>query len=198
MPRILLTAFEPYLEWPDNSSWLTLIELTRLFDTTGRVVTRRYPVNLEGIIERLSEDLSLGFDYAIHLGQSPGSPVIKLETTGLNALASGLPIIADGPTSFRSGLPLEAWAQRLVSEGIPATVSHYAGNYMCNATLYLSHYIAESKGLVTQSCFIHLPLAPQQAARHLPHPQPLASMGLTMMAGAVAVLLGDLLQRDFA
>jgi pyrrolidone-carboxylate peptidase len=89
MPRILLTAFEPYLEWPDNSSWLTLIELTRLFDTTGRVVTRRYPVNLEGIIERLSEDLSLGFDYAIHLGQSPGSPVIKLETTGLNALASG-------------------------------------------------------------------------------------------------------------
>jgi pyroglutamyl-peptidase len=198
MPRILLTAFEPYADWTENSSWLTVIELTRWFDSRGQLVTRRYPVNLSGISERLTEDLSGDFTYAIHLGQAPGATAIKLESTGLNVLDSGQPILPDGPAAYRTKLPLDRWAKKLAGEGIPAMVSHHAGTYMCNATMFLSHHLTESQGLPTQSCFIHLPLAPQQAAKRIINGSPMASMSLPMMAGGLALLIAELLDLQSA
>lgn len=193
MPRILLTAFEPYESWPENSSWLTLMELTRWFDSGGQVITRRYPVDLAEMMHRLGEDLLQGFDYAIHLGQSPGSPAIKLETTGLNMTHSGVPIIPNAPAAFRTELPLEAWSARLKADGIPAIVSHHAGTFLCNAALFFSQYYASSHGMSTKACFIHLPLAPHQVAERLPATNPMPSMSLPLMAAGLAILLNDLL-----
>lgn len=193
MPRILLTAFEPYDCWSENSSWLTLMELTRWFDSGGQVVTRRYPVNLAEMMHRLGEDLLLGFDYAIHLGQSPGSPAIKLESTGLNVTDEGTPIIPNAPAAFRTDLPLEAWGRLLCTEGIPTVVSHHAGTYLCNAALFFSQHYAASHGMATKACFIHLPLAPHQAAERLPKLAPMPSMSLPMMAAGLAILLKELL-----
>ncbi|HAC91137.1 MAG TPA: hypothetical protein DCF63_10985 [Planctomycetaceae bacterium] len=76
--RILLTAFEAYEQWSENSSWLTLIELLKDRLHQGDLVTRRYPVDLPSLRERLYQDLQMGFDTVLHLGQSPGSPNIKL------------------------------------------------------------------------------------------------------------------------
>ena len=45
MPQILLTAFGPYGPFPDNASWLALIELTRDLPDFVSVTTRRYPVD---------------------------------------------------------------------------------------------------------------------------------------------------------
>lgn len=193
MPRILLTAFEPYEQWPDNSSWATLMELTRWFDSGGKVVTRRYPVDLPEMMHRLGEDLMLGFDYAIHLGQSPGSPAIKMETTGLNLTDAGKPIVANAPAAIRTTLPVERWSSMLCSKGIPTVVSHHAGTYHCNAALYYSLYYSASRGLPTQSVFIHLPVAPHQAAARLPEHHPMPSMSLSVMASGIATLLSELL-----
>ena len=41
MPTLLLTAFEPYDGWPENSSWLTLVELTKNLPSAPRLTTRR-------------------------------------------------------------------------------------------------------------------------------------------------------------
>lgn len=182
MTKILLTAFEPYDRWSENSSWLTLIELTKWLDTPSTVVTRRYPVDLQGASDRLQKDLREGFDYAIHLGQSPGSPVIKLESTGLNLRTDHQPIVPGGPAAYRSPLELVRLQDRLVAEGIPAEVSNHAGVYLCNAVLYLSQYFAERMGLPTRSMFIHLPLAPHQVARS---GAGLPSCDIGMMARAV-------------
>lgn len=182
MTKILLTAFEPYDRWSENSSWLTLIELTKWLDTPSTVVTRRYPVDLQGASDRLQKDLREGFDYAIHLGQSPGSPVIKLESTGLNLRTDHQPIVPGGPAAYRSPLELVRLQDRLVAEGIPAEVSNHAGVYLCNAVLYLSQHFAERMGLPTRSMFIHLPLAPHQVARS---GAGLASCDIGMMARAV-------------
>ena len=196
MPRILVTAFEPYAEWQENSSWLTLVELTRWFDAGGQIVTRRYPVDLADMTHRLGEDLTSGYDFAVHLGQAPGSPVIKLESIGLNTLDSGAPLVSGAPAAYRTALPLDRWASKLVSEGIPAVVSPHAGTHLCNAMLYLSQHLSAQRRLPTESVFVHLPLAPQQAARRLSSGAPLASMSLPMMAAAVAILLGDLMARN--
>ncbi|MCA9101511.1 MAG: hypothetical protein KDA63_10190 [Planctomycetales bacterium] len=71
---------------------------------------------------------------------------------------------ATGPAAYQTSLPLDDWCDLLNTRGIPARVSHHAGTYLCNATLYLSHLIAERSGLKTQSAFIHLPLATSQVA----------------------------------
>lgn len=196
MPRILLTAFEPYAEWSENSSWLALMELTRWFDSRGQVVTRRYPVDLVEMTHRLGEDLTAGYDYALHLGQAPGLAAVKLETIAVNAIDPENPLVADAPVAYRTSLPMAGWAQRLASDGIPAIASHHAGTHLCNALFYFSQYLADQRGLPTRSGFIHLPLAPQQVAARLPVHSPLASMSLPMMAVALTTILSDLLGRE--
>src|SRR5262245_29923078 len=84
MSSILLTAFEPYDRWPENSSWLALVELTRELPGGSKVVTRRYPVDFDVARSRLREDLAADYDYALHLGQAPGVSRIHLEAIGVN------------------------------------------------------------------------------------------------------------------
>ncbi|MEM6690240.1 MAG: pyroglutamyl-peptidase I [Planctomycetota bacterium] len=163
--KVLLTAFEPYERWPKNSSWLALIALTRDFeDANIDLITRRYPVDLSEMSERLRQDLQADFDLAVHLGQSPGSSVIKLESVGLNVRTDHSPLLEGAPEAYRSPLPLPSMATQLIEAGIPAEVSHHAGTYLCNASLYLSQHYSHSFGFQTKSVFIHLPLATEQVA----------------------------------
>ncbi len=119
----------------------------------------------------LEHDLSANYDVAIHLGQAPGTSCLRLESIGINVRgkpnepAEQFPcLVDDGPVAYRTKLHLEDWIPRLRSAGIPAQVSYHAGEYLCNATLYLSHYFAEEKGLKTRSLFVHLPLDVTQTA----------------------------------
>jgi pyroglutamyl-peptidase len=165
MLSILITAFEPYDIWTENSSWLTLVEYSKSLPSSVKIVTRRYPVNFQMVRERLARDLADNFDYAIHLGQAPGSAAIRLEAFGINVGGSSKdshetlqPLISDGPSAYRSTLPLANWARMLRESGVPAGVSYHAGTYLCNAVLYLSHHFAKQQRLKTQTTFLHLPL----------------------------------------
>ena len=116
MTRILLTAFEPYDRWPENSSWLALVDLTRWYDGTAELTTRRYPVDLGKMSEMLRKDLQSNYDYAIHLGQAPGRGRILFEQIGLNVLGKCEqsigdfdPLVADGPVAYHSTLPVMSW-----------------------------------------------------------------------------------------
>ena len=142
MPSILITAFEPYDRWPENSSWLALVELTRDLPAGSKVVTRRYPVDFELARLRLAEDLAADYDFALLLGQSPGIGRIHLEVIGINVGGhSSLlpdqfqPLVPEGPPAYRSSLPLASWAAQIRQLGIPCQVSYHAGTYLCNALL---------------------------------------------------------------
>ena len=169
MQRVLITAFEPFDRWSENSSWLALLELTRSLPESPKVVTRRYPVDFAQAKERLSEDLAADYDFALHLGQSSQTGRIELEAIGLNIGGEPSqspdefqPLVAGGPAAHRTSLPLARWAALLREDGIPAQVSYHAGTYLCNAVLYLSQHLAAEQRLKTRSTFIHLPLAPSQ------------------------------------
>ena len=165
MPRVLITAFGPYSCWSSNASWLTLVEFTKDIPNSVDVTTRLYPVDFNETRRLLEQDLRLGFDYALHLGQAPGSASIQLETIGINVGGHSSqhpdefqPLVDDGPVAFRSQLPMPVLASKLRECGIPAHVSYYAGTYLCNATLYLSHFLVQQFACSTRSAFIHLPL----------------------------------------
>ncbi|PAY18277.1 pyrrolidone-carboxylate peptidase [Rhodopirellula sp. SM50] len=193
MTRILITAFEPYDRWKQNSSWLALVDLTSWYEGALEITTRRYPVDLPKLREMLEADLARNYDFAIHLGQSPGSPVIKLESVGLNLRTNGEPLLADAPAAYRSTLDLDGCLERLTAAGIPAQISHHAGTYLCNAALFLSQHYAEMMGRRTQSLFLHLPLTPAQVAAD---GSALASMSTPMQSAAIAVVSEHLAQAD--
>ncbi|MEM9827747.1 MAG: pyroglutamyl-peptidase I [Planctomycetota bacterium] len=185
--RALLSAFEPYDRWSENSSWEALTELTHWYDGDVEITTRRYPVRWESMAQALHKDLCSGFDIAIHLGQAPGAPVIKLEAVGLNLRTDGQPLVKGGPEAYRSPLPLDRYRDILLSSGIPTVVSHHAGLYLCNATLFLSQHQAHQMALPTRSLFVHLPLTPAEASKHRESAMP--SMSSTMSAAAIALIL---------
>ncbi len=195
---VLVTAFGPYDCWSENSSWLCLVELIRDLPGVSQITTRRYPVALQEARQMLADDLRFGFDYALHLGQAPGSSEVLLEAIGLNVFCgiddvaeSYKPLEDDGPLAYRSALPLAEWAVALRGEGIPTKLSFHAGTYLCNAMLYWSHFLAEQSGHPTQSCFVHLPLAPEQVAAAA---KPFASLPPSMTAAALRWMIGQMQQ----
>ena len=190
MTRVLITAFEPYDRWKENASWLALMDLTRWYEGPVELTTRRYPVDLSMMSQQLRKDVQLDYDIALHVGQSPGSTLIKLESVGLNVRSDGSPLIENAVEAYRSPLKLSAAASKLVQAGIPCEVSHHAGTYLCNAALYLSQHYAASFGMKTAAAFIHLPLAPAQAAAD-PDTR-LPSMSTAMSAAAIALVIDQL------
>lgn len=201
--RILVTAFEPYDHWTQNSSWDCLVELLRSRGATPGVTTRRYPVDLGLMRERLYQDLSRGIDAVLHLGQAPGIGQIHLEAIALNV--AGItrsqgeefgPLVYDGPVAYRTEFPVGMWATDLKQSGIPAAVSYHAGTYLCNAIMYLSHHWFEERGIDARVGFIHLPLSDDQvAASGRMHP----SLSLATMSKAIGLILDRVrgVQREF-
>jgi pyroglutamyl-peptidase len=196
MPSVLVTAFEPYDRWTHNASWLALVELTRNLPESPRIVTRLYPVDFQRARQRLEDDLLANYDFALHLGQAPGTARIQLEAIGLNVGGNSTelpeafrPLEVEGPTAYRSPLPLAHWAALIRAAGIPATVSYHAGTYLCNAVLYLSLHLAQKHGLRTQCGFVHVPLAPQQV---LGERGDVPSLPSTLTAAALRTILETL------
>lgn len=199
MQRVLLTAFEPYAGWEENASWLALQQFARQMPRQPQITTRRYPVDFSLLRQRLEEDLADDFDVALHLGQAPGQEQLCLEAVALNIArpredgqGEEFPLAEDGALAYRCRLPLAAWAVDLCREGIPARVSYHAGTYICNAALYLGHYLAEKRGLRTRTALLHIPLdVTQMAASRHRYP----SMPAAITARAVRRLI-DRMQHD--
>lgn len=199
--RVLLTAFEPYDQWTSNSSWLTLVELLKELPADGSLVTRRYPVNLQAMQEKLEQDLSREFDVILHLGQAPGASSIKLEAIAVNA-AGCLEergdelneIVVGGPVAYRSSVPLNRWSELLRAHQIPSVISYHAGTFLCNAVMYLSHHwlhrrAGKKRKPDAMVGFIHLPLTTEQVVAH---GQSLPSLPLSTLVRAVRLLVEDL------
>jgi pyroglutamyl-peptidase len=196
MPRVLLTAFEPYDRWKANASWLALVQLTQNLPEAPDITTRLYPVDFSVMKDRLAADLTGNYDYALHLGQAPGSSRVQLEAIGLNIGGSSSqspdqyrPLTDNGPVAYRTALPLGNWAVKLRRAGVPAQVSFYAGAYLCNATLYWSHFLVEQLALKTQIAFIHVPLDVSQVVNE---PHGTASLPSSISAQAVRLILDEL------
>ncbi len=183
---------------------MVLTELLKDLPPGKSLVTRRYPVDLSALQEKLAKDLQREFDAILHLGQSPGSSSIKLEAIAVNAAGciddrgdELKEIVPAGPVAYRSNMPLQRWATLLREQHIPTVISYHAGTFLCNATMYLSHHQlqprqANEAQYQASNClvgFVHLPLATEQVA------QPglaLASLPLKTLVRAIHLLIDDL------
>ena len=175
MRTVLLTGFEPFDQDTLNPSW----EAVRLLDETlinddVRIVARQLPcvfsqapAHLHALIERFTPQM------IIAVGLGPGRSDIALERVAINLIDARIPdnqgeqpidvpVAAEGPTAYFSTLPIKAMVAALRAAGIPATVSHTAGTFVCNQVFYsLQHTLA---GSTVRSGFMHVPLLTEQVA----------------------------------
>ena len=175
MRTVLLTGFEPFDQDTLNPSW----EAVRLLDETlinddVRIIARQLPcvfsqapAHLHALIERFTPHMVLA------VGLGPGRSDIALERVAINLIDAripdnlgeqpiDIPVAAEGPTAYFSTLPIKAMVAALRVAGIPATVSHTAGTFVCNQVFYsLQHSLA---GSTVRSGFMHVPLLTEQVA----------------------------------
>src|SRR5690606_23240250 len=80
------------------------------------------------------------------------------------------PVIAGAPNAYFAPLPVKAMAQALVQAGLPGSVSHTAGTFVCNQVFYwLCHHIA-TQAPDLRGGFLHVPYSTALAGRHPDQP----------------------------
>ncbi|GAA4434192.1 pyroglutamyl-peptidase I [Bremerella cremea] len=164
MHRILITAFEPFLQYPTNASQQILSHWLEDHPGSDRstFVTEILPVEYVRTEPRLLELHNQSFDFALHLGQAPRIDRFNLEMIALNVKSDPTidisPLNPEGPAAYASALPLQQWSGDLTEREIPATVSFHAGTYLCNATYFWSTEAQLRRGKTDRSLFVHVPL----------------------------------------
>jgi pyroglutamyl-peptidase len=185
---ILVTGFEPFGGEAVNPAWRVAQALHGQTIAGARVQARCLPcvfgAALQALDAALAETRPL---LVLALGQAAGRCDFSLERVAINvddariadnagAVPIDQPVVAGAPAAYFSSLPIKAIVAALRDAGLPASVSQSAGTYVCNHVFYgLMH--ALQRHPATRGGFMHLPLLPEQAARHLGQPSlPLATM----------------------
>lgn len=170
-PSILLTGFGPFPGLADNATAALVPELAavarsrfsdhEIVDAVLPVEWTRAPLELGELLKR--GDAAL----ALHFGVAREARGFQIERVGRNtcgalydasgALPRAAQLIGDAPDKLTSTFPVERIMMRLERAGLPCSVSHSAGAYLCNALLYHSLTAALERATPFVAGFVHLP-----------------------------------------
>ncbi|WP_308635520.1 pyroglutamyl-peptidase I [Paenibacillus silvisoli] len=198
MKRVLVTGFEPFGGETVNPAWEAVSLLSSKTYQGIKIEARLIPTVFHASIQLLREAIDdVEPDIVICVGQAGGRSDIAVERVAINVSDARIadnegnqpvdePIAADGPTAYWATLPVKAITAQLRSAGIPASVSHTAGTFVCNHLFYgLQHLIATEFPSI-KGGFIHVPYLPSQTANK---PQvPSMSLETIVQAIEIAVL----------
>lgn len=169
MKKVLITAFEPFLDVATNSSYEALKAVPEQIDDKQvikeglSVSYRRTPQELETLIEKHHPDV------VISLGQAAGRSKVSLERVAVNLMDANAAdndgvelhdtlINEEGPVGYFTKLPVRKIFDHENELGLPVEFSLTAGGYICNLTMYTGLALCESKYPGMISGFIHVPL----------------------------------------
>lgn len=217
--HLLLTGFEPFGGELLHNPSIALAEALQGERIGGLTVVAQTlpcifahaPQVLDTALARWSPELVLA------LGQAGGRCDLSLERVAINLIDARIPdnagaqpvdepVLPGGPAAYFTGLPVKAMVAAARAVGVPASVSHSAGSFVCNQVFYaLQHRMALAAAAAAatagadlrlapvRSGFLHLPLLPEQASGHPGQP----SMPLvTMVTGLRAMLIAALRQGE--
>ncbi|MEN2768706.1 pyroglutamyl-peptidase I [Ornithinibacillus xuwenensis] len=168
MRKLLLTGFEPFLEFPINptSDIVTMLngELIQDYQIIGEVLTVDFHKSGSQLVELIEKHNP---DAVISLGLAGGRNCITPERIAINCndgpvdnkghKPNGEAIFEDGPDGYFSKLPIYEIVEKLKDAGYPAKISNTAGAYLCNNVMYHGLHYFKENGLDRPSGFIHIP-----------------------------------------
>ncbi|OZM70906.1 pyroglutamyl-peptidase I [Amycolatopsis antarctica] len=181
MTRVLLTGFEPFGGEPVNPSWQAVSTLVGGAGGGGyEPVAVELPCVFDRSLPALREAIAAHRpDVVVCVGQAGGRAGLSVERVAVNLVDARIPdnagaqpldvpVAENGPAAYFATLPVKACAEAARAAGVPASVSHTAGTYVCNQVFYgLMHLLAtdlatEMPGV--RGGFVHVPYSPEQVA----------------------------------
>lgn len=176
MRKILITGFEPFGSYAENSSWEAAKKVASFGVFNADIATECLPVSFVRAPMALREAIDRHTpDVVIMLGQSATSNCIKLERVALNMMDSAMCdndgakpdeelIDESDAAALFTTLPIKALRSAIEEGGIPVKISNSAGLYVCNRTYYEGLRICRERG--ARAIFVHLPLYEGQTSPH--------------------------------
>lgn len=167
--RVLLTGFEPFGGYIENSSWAVVMQVVSQGIEGVELCTKQLPVSFK----RSAEELRIAVknfspDVIVMLGQSAASDKVRLERIAINMMDAKNPdndgvlpdeelISPNGRTALFTQLPIKKLCASIAAQGVPVVVSNSCGLYVCNRLYYEALNLCEHAPQM-KAVFIHLPL----------------------------------------
>lgn len=199
--KILLTGFEPYGEFPQNSSWAVAAEVAaRGF---SGVVVEQLPVSFCRVGACLREKVERHApDIVIMMGQSGGSKLVKIERVALNMMDARIadndgcapceePIAPNAPAAYFTQMPIKALCRAVEEKGVAVKISNSCGLYVCNRLYYEALALCGERPQM-RALFVHLPFFDGQLSV-MPGK---ATIPLGEMVMAIQTLIEELYDKD--
>lgn len=167
MTKILVTGFEPFLDYKINPTMQIVEELNGkkidCYDIVGRILSVDFQQSAEQLKQHIEE---VKPQIIISLGLAGGRFKVTPERIAIN-VKDGEPdnngytpvderIHEEGADAYLTNLPIRSMVNRLQAEGYPAEISNTAGTYLCNNIMYEGlAYAQQHEGV--RAGFIHIP-----------------------------------------
>ena len=176
MKKILLTGFEPFLQFKMNPTMQVVEALAGKviedYEICGRILKVDFQQSATQLKEHINE---IQPDIIISLGLAGGRYKITPERIAIN-IQDGEPdnngfapvdakINEEGADAYLTNLPVRSMIDTLKKNGYPAEISNTAGTYLCNNIMYEGLTYANQKGDVLAG-FIHIPASFDLAIQH--------------------------------
>ncbi|MQS16714.1 pyroglutamyl-peptidase I [Streptomyces kaniharaensis] len=174
MTRILLTGFEPFDGATRNPSW----EAARLVADHPPAGLEVTPARLSCVFGRAADELRAAVrdtdpDVVVCLGQATGRPDVSVERIAVNIDDARIPdnagrrpvdwpVVPGGPAAYFATLPVKACVAAVRAAGLPSSLSHTAGTFVCNHVFYALMHLIATERPTTRGGFVHLPALPEQ------------------------------------
>lgn len=175
---MLLTGFEPFAGDPVNPSGDAVRVVADRWTGPERLVADVLPVTFEGAIARMAALLDEHRpDVVVATGLAGGRHAVTPERVAVNLADAWLPdnagarpqdapVVEGGPAAYFATLPVKAIRAAIGGADIPASVSHTAGTFVCNATMYAA--LHATAGTSVRTGFVHVPWAAETAPEDMP------------------------------
>lgn len=196
--RILLTGFEPYWDYPENSSWAVAEKVTACGISGVDIVAEQMPVSFERVATALRNAVEKHRpDLIIMLGQSGGSDRVKLERVALNMMDSKLAdndgvipneesINPNTPTALFTNMPIKSLRAAIEEQSVAVKISNSCGLYVCNRLYYEALLLCQEQPQI-RAIFVHLPFYEGQPSAKLGKP----TMPLDDMTRAIQTIIKE-------
>ncbi len=166
--RVLVTGFEPFGGYSENSSWAVAWRVASRGIEGAEIIAEQLPVSFYRVVDALQSKVEQHTpDLVIMLGQSAVADRIKLERVALNMMDSAMgdndgvkpdeePIDKSGAAALFTSLPIKKLRSAIEAKGINVKISNSAGLHVCNRTYYEALRLCKERAM--QAIFVHLPL----------------------------------------
>lgn len=183
--KILITGFEPFGKYTENSSWVAAEEIAAQKYIGIDVAIEPMPVSFRRVAATLRDAVDRHDpDLLIMLGQSGGSDKVRLERIAINMMDSKnadndgyIPdeetIDAKKPPALFTNTDIKSLYKAIEEAGVPVMISNTCGLYVCNRLYYEGLLLCNERPEM-KTLFIHLPLYEGQKGNN--HTLPIPSM----------------------